>query len=266
MALVVAKLKALISRLRYPRPPTDFSLQALMMQDAAPHAGPRILDAASIVLIDGVGTGARILMGLRQPDNIFLPNQWVFPGGRVEASDRAVVCQDRLAPDDEVALMHGLAADTEASWATTVALAAIRELFEETGVALGLAAAGDDMLGDVWPEFRARRLRPHLAPLTMIARAITPPGRPRRYDTRFFIANRNDTHGDPGQGDGEFADLRWFTLGEARELDLPTITRIILGDVEARLMNPYEAARSGVPFYYEQDGLFRRDLIRPDGS
>ena len=231
------------------------------MHDTAPHAAPCILDAASIILIEGVGLGARILMGRRQPDNIFLPNKWVFPGGRVEASDRDIACQDRLAPHDEAALMHGLNGSRDASWATTVALAAIRELFEETGVALGLAAVGDDDLADVWPEFRARRLRPRLAPLTMIARAITPPGRPRRYDTRFFLTNRHNTIGEPGKGDGEFADLRWFTLSDARELDLPVITRIILGDVEGHLANPESGTRAAVPFYYEQDGLFRRDLI-----
>ena len=232
------------------------------MKDAA----PQILDAASIILIDGTAPSARILMGLRQPDNIFLPNKWVFPGGRVEASDREIACTDCLTPQDEAALMHGLPEDAATAWATTLALAAVRELYEETGVALGQAAADGDALDDVWPGFRARRMRPRLASLTMIARAITPPGRPRRYDTRFFLANRDDALGEQGQGDGEFADLRWFTFGEARDLDLPTITRIILGDVETRLTNPIEVARGGIPFYYEQDGRFRRDLIRPDGG
>jgi 8-oxo-dGTP pyrophosphatase MutT (NUDIX family) len=149
----------------------------------------------------------------------------------------------------------------DASWATTIALAAIRELFEETGIALGITAADGDALENLWPEFRARRLRPRLASLSMVARAITPPGRPRRYDTRFFLANRHDTLGEPGKGDGEFADLRWFTIAEAMALDLPTITRIILGDVESRLKPPDDAAGNGIPFYYEQDGRFRRDLI-----
>ncbi len=232
------------------------------MQDVA----PRILDAASIVLIDTSTSAPRLLMGLRQPDNIFLPNKWVFPGGRVEASDRQIVCMDRLTPNDVAALMHGMPDETSPSWAVTVALAAIRELCEETGVALGLAAHDGDALDDVWPGFRARRLRPHLASLTMVARAITPPGRPRRYDTRFFLANRHDTFGEPGEGDGEFADLRWVTLQDARDLDLPSVTRLILGDVEAHLENPMGSARGGIPFYYEQDGRFRRDLIRPDGG
>ncbi len=226
-----------------------------------PDVTPRLLDAASIILIDASITAPRLLMGLRQPDNIFLPNKWVFPGGRVEASDREIVCTDCLTPHDEAALMHGMPEETSPSWAVTVALAAIRELCEETGVALGQAAADSDALDDVWPEFRARRLRPRLASLTMVARAITPPGRPRRYDTRFFLANRHDTIGEPGEGDGEFADLRWFTIGEARDLDLPTITRMILGDVEAHVSNSNSFARGGIPFYYELDGRFRRDLI-----
>lgn len=200
-------------------------------------------------------------MGLRQPNNIFLPNKWVFPGGRVEASDSAIVGTDRLTPSDEAALMHGMPQDRDSSWAVAVALAAIRELFEETGVVLGVAPLGDDALADVWPEFRARRVRPRLTSLTMIARAITPPGRPRRYDTRFFLANRLDTSGEPGEGDGEFADLRWVTIQEARDLDLPSITRLILKDIEAHLNGPGGGALNGVPFYYEQDGRFRRDLI-----
>ncbi len=237
-----------------------------MMQDAAPHAAPCILDAASIILIDSSTPAPRFLMGLRQPDNVFLPNKWVFPGGRVEASDSAIVCWDRLAHHDEAALMCGMPDGTNPTWAATIALAAIRELFEETGVALGLTAASDDTLADVWPEFRALRLRPRLASLTTIARAITPPGRPRRYDTRFFLANRKHVGHEAGVGDGEFADLQWLTVAEARDLDLPVITRIILGDVEARLAVPDGGTRAGVPFYYEQDGLFRRDLIRPDGG
>ena len=230
------------------------------MHDAA----PRILDAASIILIDGHGQDARLLMGLRQPGNVFLPNKWVFPGGRVEAHDRNITCSDRLTSHDVAALMHGMPGNRDASWAASVALAAIRELFEETGVALGHAARDGDALDGIWPEFRALGLKPRLACLTMIARAITPPGRPRRYDTRFFLANRHDTFGEPGEGDGEFADLRWFTIAEALELDLPTITRVILGDVETRLANPIGAGPHAVPFYHEQDGLFRRDLIRPE--
>jgi len=238
------------------------------MNGAAPASArndERILDAASVLLVDAEGSEVRLLMGLRRPDNAFLPSKWVFPGGRLETADSGLRPASTLSEKDTRALLHGLSRDPDASpdtstgFATALGLAAVRELFEETGIALAAPAPDDDELADVWEAFRALRLRPALAPLTLLARAITPPGRPRRYDTRFFTLNRSLVRENAGPADGEFVEMNWFSLGEARALDLPVITRRILADLEASLAATSPAAE--VPFYYQAADQYCRDLI-----
>ena len=137
----------------------------------------------------------------------------------------------------------------------------MRELFEETGHALAQPQRHGAPSHEVWPSFETRRLCPHLAPLRFIARAITPPGRPRRYDTRFFVADRREVIEGAGPADGEFSDLNWFTLEEARALDLPNITRRVLADLEICLSASGGPGFGDVPFYYQEGASFRRDLI-----
>lgn len=231
----------------------------------APEAGsgPKILDAASILLVDSVASVPRVLMGLRQASNVFLPGKWVFPGGRLEAADAGARCAGDLDPGDAHALVQRVLPSTpQKALARALAYAAVRELFEETGHALAQRDGSGELHA---PEGRFSHpwvrhgLTPCIAPLRFIARAITPPGRTRRYDTRFFIARRAEVIEHAGTADGEFADLNWFTIEQAQSLDLPNITRRILTDLDVLLkrgQNPH-----AVPFYYEQDGTDRRDLI-----
>ncbi len=206
-------------------------------------AGPAILDAASILLIDRAQDVPRVLMGLRQATNVFLPSKWVFPGGRLEPADALVSPATALNASDECALAARLGfAPIPPVFPQSLAMAAVRELFEETGHALALrtqATANHEGLPDgPWATWRSLGLTPCISPLRFIARAITPPGRPRRYDTRFFIARREDVIEGAAAADGEFADLAWFTLAQAQALDLPTITRRILTDLDNMLKNP----------------------------
>lgn len=228
-----------------------------------PGVGPAIFDAASILLVDDAAHDPRVLMGLRQASNVFLPNKWVFPGGRLEAADATAPCSGELDAGDAHALLQNLLPATPAqALAKALSHAAVRELFEETGHALASPLGSDDTsqsAGALSEDWRAMGLMPCISPLRFIARAITPPGRTRRYDTRFFIARRADVVEHAGAADGEFADLNWFSIEEAQALDLPNITRRILADLETRLKSPKKP--HDVPFYYEQDGIYRRDLI-----
>lgn len=223
---------------------------------------PMILDAASILLVDGSSrTTPRLLMGRRQPGNVFLPDKWVFPGGRLEVEDALVRPASPLHAADSEALNARLTLEPAAAFAQSLALAAVRELFEETGCALAEAARTGDGLEDVWPSFRDLGLRPTLAGLRLIGRAVTPPGRPRRYDTRFFVSHRRDVVEGAGPADGEFSDLNWFTFEEARALDLPNITRRLLADLEICLSASPGSEFGDVPFYYQEGTSYRRDLI-----
>lgn len=226
---------------------------------------PEILNAASVLLIDRAGGLPRLLMGRRQPGNVFLPDKWVFPGGRLEPEDALVRPTTPLHASDGDVLHARLAIEPAPVFAQSLALAAVRELFEETGHAIVLAAGARDGLEDLWPDFRTRALRPVLAPLQFLARAITPPGRPRRYDTRFFTADRRAAIEPQGPADGEFSETGWFTLDEARGLDIPVITRRILADLEMALEGPEPYAQP-VPFYFQDGGVYRRDLLPRTGG
>jgi len=211
-----------------------------------------VRDAACLVVIDNSGSEPRLLMGRRHSDQVFLPNKWVFPGGRVEDEDRhlARIFSGTFSPDD-------LALEIK-----PFALAGIRELFEETG----LLIAGSDALLDpspVWQTFAAAGRIPAPEHLFPLARAITPPGRVRRYDTWFFIANADALSPERAATDGELLDLGWFTAAEAHQLDLPLITRLVLNDVASviRSERPFYDTAASLPYYYSDGISFRRDLI-----
>lgn len=184
-----------------------------------------IRDAACIILVDKSNLTARLLMGRRPKEQIFLPDKWVFPGGRVDPADAAPQAQRPISG------MPG--------WLAPFARAGLRELAEETGVK--------------WPGASQR------AALYPIARAITPPGRVRRYDTWFFIALLNGDAPTSFNGDGELLDLAWFTADEAQRLDLSHITRLVLRDVTAALAA--NALPDCASFYRQGAAGFERTLI-----
>jgi hypothetical protein len=106
-----------------------------------------------------------------------------------------------------------------------------------------------------WGTFFAAGHRPNAEALRFVFRAITPPGRPRRFDARFFVADAGALAGDPDDFSGacdELSHLSWLTLAEARGLDLPFITEVVLAEIEARLRAP-DTPRP-VPFFYHHEG------------
>jgi 8-oxo-dGTP pyrophosphatase MutT (NUDIX family) len=146
--------------------------------------------------------------------------------------------------------------------ARALALAAVRETFEEAGIVIG-APLGAAALpkAEAWQRFFAHGFRPALTPLTFFARAVTPPGRPRRYDTRFFCVAAEAIAHRAAAADGELSDLEWHTIEQARALDLPNITRVVLEDLAAGALQKCDVP---VPYYHGRNGNFHRDLIGPD--
>lgn len=223
-------------------------------------------DAASLILVDRSGGEPKVLMGKRRPDQVFMPNKFVFPGGRVDDFDAGVPAVRELKPR-EVSLLC-LEADLEPKSARVraIAAAAIRETYEETGFLIGSAGAARTGAGDLpepWSAFFSHGFLPDLGALTLIARAITPPGRPRRYDTRFFVADAGSLAPVRGEIDGELSGVDWLTIPAAHELDLPPITHVILEDLSDILSSGSVDAHRPMPFYRRHDGDFRRKLLTP---
>jgi 8-oxo-dGTP pyrophosphatase MutT (NUDIX family) len=199
----------------------------------APDTGQRLRpkDAATLILVRSSRRGPEVLMGRRAPGHVFMASKWVFPGGRIERGDFGAASASELAPDVAARLER----EMPARRARALALAAVRETFEETGLILGRPAPPASVAGP-WRAFRQSGALPDLAALTYVARAITPPGRPRRFDARFFMADAGALlRPEPTAGSGELDEIAWLPLEQARELDLPAITRFVLGEVADRL-------------------------------
>ncbi len=210
---------------------------------------PEIRDAAAIVVIrDGDGPRPRVLMGQRGAAAVFMPNKFVFPGGAVDAGDTLIELARPMAPDQRRHL--ALAPVTHAPpRPEALVAAAVRELWEEAGLALGQPAPWPGPVPDDWQSYAARGLRPDPVPLSYIFRAVTPPGRPRRFDARFFLARAEALFGDPDDFTAacdELSHLQWIALAEARRFDLPFITEVVLAEAEAVLR---EGLPGDVPFF-----------------
>lgn len=217
-----------------------------------------IRDAATIVLIRDAQTDTpKVLMGQRGAGAAFMPSKYVFPGGAVDADDRRVALT--VAGDDLTRLALDPVTETPPAPQALVA-AAIRELWEEAGFMLAQPGTWSDDVPDDWQAFADLGLVPHGEALRYIFRAVTPPGRTRRFDARFFLAMVDDVMGDPddfSQATDELGHLHWIPLAEARQLDLPFITEVVLAEAEAHLRDGPSAT---VPFFDNsgESSRFRR--------
>ncbi|PPD30217.1 MAG: NUDIX hydrolase [Hyphomicrobium sp.] len=236
----------------------------------ATETKPRALrprDAATLVILDHSTGEARILMGRRRPDLVFMPNKYVFPGGRVDRSDRLAPCLDDLDAAEERKLLVDMKGTPSRDRARALALAAVRETFEEAGLLIGSPIesaskpAAAERTSPSWQRFLDHGMRPRIGTLRLFARAITPPGRKRRYDTRFFTISATEIALRVAPPDNELKSLDWFSLDEARSLDLPSITRAVIEDLSDRLTTRESPVAQPVPFYYFRNGSFHRALI-----
>lgn len=210
-------------------------------------------DAATLVLVRREQGRPQVLMGKRSAGHVFMPNKFVFPGGKVDHGDA------RLQPpyDLHPAVLRRLAVGCSESRARALAMAAIRETYEETGLVLG---EGDSPTlktrSSQWRCFLQHNINPRLDTLHYIARAITPPYRSRRFDARFFMAEADLIQGDWHEapvGSGELLEIHWVTLRDAQALELPNITRVVLAEVERRLREGHAPEDEG-PFFYFRNG------------
>src|SRR5262249_24386981 len=192
----------------------------------------------------------------------------VFPGGRVDAADRHIAVSEDLDSGNLQKLLVAMRGTPTVMRARALALAAVRETFEEAGLVIGAAGnAAGETKSTSWQQFFALGYRPVLSQLTYFARAITPPGRPRRFDTRFFCVPASAVVHKIAIADGELSDLEWHTIAQARPLELPNITRVVLEDLGERIAaGALHAGDFPVPFYHRRNGSFRRDLIGAGGD
>ena len=216
-----------------------------------------IRDAATLILVRDPGGTPAVLMGQRGAAAAFMPSKFVFPGGAVDPDDAVTPLAKGLGAPCAARLAEDARGGPSAA---ALAATAIRELWEETGLVLGVPGPWPDAPAD-WAGFAATGHRPAADGLHFVFRAITPPGRPRRFDARFFLADAARVAGDPddfSRASDELSHLRWVPLAEARRHDLPFITEVVLAEVAARL--PTLDPPSSVPFFRngDEESLFLR--------
>lgn len=189
-------------------------------------------DAASLLLYRRRRDAVDVLLGKRASAHRFMPNVYVFPGGAVDDGDRHVVARGSL-NDAAIAYMD---VGRDASAAHALAMAAIRETFEEAGILV--AESGEQLqpgAGESWQRIAGRGAIPVLTPLRYVARAITPTEQPIRFHARFFAVDIDEVplaaSMEP-EGNGELEDLRWVDTAVADELPIHGVTRFVLDELQ----------------------------------
>src|SRR5581483_3730503 len=236
-------------------------LTEIIPDQSHPYRKPR--DAATLILIDRSERVPKILLGRRHERHRFMPGKFVFPGGRIEPVDRRMAVAAALHARHVTRLMQRMQRPSAVK-AAAFALAAVRETYEETGLMLGVPQKGAIAAPPgAWQAFAQAGIVPDLSAIHFVARAITPPGRPLRFDSRFFatevssIARREDGFVGP---DKELVELVWLPITEARKLDMPGITAVALEELQDRIatgMSPDHPA----PLYRMLNRRVLRDVL-----
>ena len=205
----------------------------------------KIRSAATVIVVRNKHKNPSVLMGQRGVNAAFMPSKFVFPGGAVDDQDLSIdikksineVCKKRLLKENE-----------NGSWSGLVA-AAIRELYEETGQIIGVEEEWSEVPSN-WEEFAKTGYVPDASNMYFVFRAITPPGRPRRFDARFFLIQAEELRtnlDDFSMASDELSHLQWIPLKDTKNFDLPFITQVVLAEVTGNLMKSGPPAR--VPFF-----------------
>lgn len=233
-------------------------------KDFALGKGPlKPRDAATLLLLDRSGATVRVLIGRRHRAHAFMPGKFVFPGGRTDPTDCRIPVAEGLHPDEELRLI-GSGSRATPTRARAIAMSAVRETYEEAGLLIGRKSPFQTG-NPAWAGFAEHGVAPCLSALRFVARAITPPGRVRRFDTRFLAVWRDDVAVELEEGGPthELEELVWLPLAEAAEADVPTITRTILTELQERLRTDPDLrpGAGAIPFYRMRHNRFLRELL-----
>ncbi len=207
-------------------------MSAVATEGSAGPVVPR--PAATVLLLRDHPDGVQVYFLRRPARSSFAASAYVFPGGAMDAADCDQALLE-LAPGFDprrAAARLRLDADDEAVRCSNgLHVAAVREVFEETGILIGARADGATLGEDDAPDLAAarrelldgagfaevlRRHRLRTAPerLAYVAHFITPEGESRRYDTRFFACPA-PLEQEPAHHAAEATESGWYTAAQA---------------------------------------------------
>ena len=182
--------------------------------------------SATLVVVRDGAEGIETLLLRRAERGDQNSGAWVFPGGLVDKGDRAAHAHCIGSDDAAMSARLGLA-----EGGLDYGIAAVRECFEESGLLFAVDAEGRPVDASA-PSMAAWRPRLHrgerglhelctetglridLGSLVYLSHWLTPLGRPKRFDTRFFIVRAPAGQAVVADGD-EVTEHRWVRSGEA---------------------------------------------------
>ncbi|MBL4645042.1 MAG: NUDIX hydrolase [Rhizobiales bacterium] len=232
-----------------------------------PHPNQPIKPASSLLILDMQNGQPHVLMGCRSKKHAFMPNVYVFPGGRVDGPDKFAPFATDITPATLAQLQKTSPKNKSGPIvARAFALAALRETFEESGLLISKpAAAPNHSKNLLWQPFLSHGQLPDLSQLRYLARAVTPPGRIRRYDTRFFTVPREAVELElENYPTNELENQIWVPIKGGQDVKIPWITRRILAEVESRISSEQSLSLSDkaqIPVYAMHYGRHTRQLI-----
>jgi len=205
-------------------------------------------DAASLILLRGEGSALEVLAG-RRPLNVkFMPGVYVFPGGAID-------------PPDSIAWSVETGTEALGPKLMRSARAALRETWEEAGVLIGRPGgrqAAQPTRAPIEQAYLERGLVAAMDVLTYVGRAITPSHSLRRFNTRFFLGDGNNVHGEPVVSD-ELEDVGWHPVGHEAFASFRDVTRFML----ARAIALRQGTASGeTPLFYWAKNARRIGICR----
>ena len=183
----------------------------------------RAHDAASLIIYRQRGNAKEVLMGRRKKQARFAPGVYVFPGGMLDSADSKI---NSTMPFKLAGLSKQAGAKFQA-----LALTAVRETFEETGLLLGQKGSLAKVEHPSWEDCRLLGMVPALQHLSYLGRAITPSDSATRFHARFFVADFKQFSGSLID-EGELLDLRWVKLASVYELPMFDVTEFMLNELQ----------------------------------
>ncbi len=214
----------------------------------APRRPVRPRDAASLILLRLEGRENRVLVGRRPPEARFMPGRYVFPGGAVEPGD----IHARPASALNVDVVESMAVGGKEMRARSLAMAAVRETFEETGLLLAEPGDVGPVRSPSWSAMRAQGVAPALQHLAYVGRAITPVPSLIRFHARFFVADAQYTTGALG-GDSELENLHWCSVTELARLPTIEVQSFMLAHAIATLTGN-DSKTTATPVFTQRAG------------
>ena len=186
-------------------------------------------DAASLVIYQRDGEQIKVLMGRRSAKASFAPGVYVFPGGNIEITDKNLQIPFRFD-------VSGLSKNA-ARLLPVLAITAIRETWEETGIKVAEQVEAEAETGPQWEGFRGPGHVPAPHRLSYLGRAITPTESRTRYHARFFATDWKHCQGEL-RSDGELSDLQWVESSNPMALPMYDVTEFMLEQLGNLLYSP----------------------------